>query len=528
MPEGLDVARPCCARPTASPPRSAARGEPPVSWDDRADLVATRLAALPAAHGPESVAVFGGGGLTNEKAYALGKFARTVLRHAEHRLQRPVLHGERGRRRQPDARARPRPAVPAGRPRRRAGRPAARLQPRRDDAAGRASTSPGVRARGGLIVVDPRRSATAELTADGGGLHVQPRARAPTSRCCSALAHIVLAEGFADHGVPRRADDRARRRPPVARRLVAGADRAGHRRARRDAARRPRSCWPTPRRRAAAPARTSSPAAGVEQSTPGHRHRHRGDHARAPARPARPRRLRVRRDHRPGQRAGRPRARAEGRPAARLPSIEDEAARAHVAGVWGVDPADLPGPGCPPSSCCARSARPGGPRALLVHGSNVLVSAPDADRVRERLASLDLLVVCDFVPSETALLADVVLPVTQWAEEEGTMTSLEGRVIRRRRPCRRRPGCAASSRSSPTSPRGSASTVPFDDRPGRGLRRAGPRVARAAAPTTAGSATRAWTPSDGPVLARPRRPTPHPGTRGCSSTASRRPTAAPA
>ncbi|GGS83576.1 hypothetical protein GCM10010286_05180 [Streptomyces toxytricini] len=37
------------------------------------------------------------------------------------------------------------------------------------------------------------------------------------------------------------------------------------------------------------------------------------------------------------------------------------------------------------------------------------------------------------MPSETAELADVVLPVTQWAEEEGTMTNLEGRVLRRRR-----------------------------------------------------------------------------------------------
>src|SRR5699024_5398801 len=114
-------------------------------------------------------------------------------------------------------------------------------------------------------------------------------------------------------------------------------------------------------------------------------------------------------------------------------SIEDESARAHVAGVWGVDPADLPRTGMPAIALLRALGTPTGPRALLVHGSNLLVSAPDADRVRERLAALDLLVVCDFLPSEPALLADVVLPVTQWAEEEGTMTSLEGRVIRRRR-----------------------------------------------------------------------------------------------
>ena len=75
----------------------------------------------------------------------------------------------------------------------------------------------------------------------------------------------------------------------------------------------------------------------------------------------------------------------------------------------------------------------GGVRALLVLASNIVVSAPDANRVRDRLRALDLLVVSDIFLSETAALADVVLPTAQWAEEEGTMTNLEGRVIRRRR-----------------------------------------------------------------------------------------------
>ncbi|HEY7125218.1 MAG TPA: molybdopterin dinucleotide binding domain-containing protein, partial [Ktedonobacterales bacterium] len=43
---------------------------------------------------------------------------------------------------------------------------------------------------------------------------------------------------------------------------------------------------------------------------------------------------------------------------------------------------------------------------------------------------LDFLVVSDFFFSETAELADVVLPGTTWAEDEGTTTSLEGRVIK--------------------------------------------------------------------------------------------------
>ena len=72
-----------------------------------------------------------------------------------------------------------------------------------------------------------------------------------------------------------------------------------------------------------------------------------------------------------------------------------------------------------------------GPRALLVAGSNIAVSAPRSTHIADRLQSLDFLVVCDIVPSETAALADVVLPVTQWAEEGGTMTNLEGRVLLR-------------------------------------------------------------------------------------------------
>ena len=68
-----------------------------------------------------------------------------------------------------------------------------------------------------------------------------------------------------------------------------------------------------------------------------------------------------------------------------------------------------------------------------MHGSNVAVSSPDANAVIAGSRSLDFLVVCDFFLSETAAEADLVLPVTQWAEEEGTMTNLEGRVLRRRR-----------------------------------------------------------------------------------------------
>src|SRR5690606_16970243 len=135
--------------------------------------------------------------------------------------------------------------------------------------------------------------------------------------------------------------------------------------------------------------------------------------------------------------------REHGQKADQLPGyrrIDDPAARAHVAGVWGVDPASLPGPGRSAFELLDALGTPDGPKAMLLFGSNPVVSAPASSRVASRLRALDLLVVCDVVMSETAALADVVFPVTQWAEETGTLTNLEGRVLLRRQAVEPPPG----------------------------------------------------------------------------------------
>jgi assimilatory nitrate reductase catalytic subunit len=120
--------------------------------------------------------------------------------------------------------------------------------------------------------------------------------------------------------------------------------------------------------------------------------------------------------------------------------LDDPAARAHVAAVWGIDPDELPLPGRSAMEMLDRLGTPGGVRALLVLGSNIVVSAPHSGHVLERLRSLDFLMVSDIFLSETAAEADVVLPAAQWAEEDGTMTNLEGRVLRRRRVLQPPPG----------------------------------------------------------------------------------------
>jgi formate dehydrogenase major subunit len=65
---------------------------------------------------------------------------------------------------------------------------------------------------------------------------------------------------------------------------------------------------------------------------------------------------------------------------------------------------------------------------LYIMGENPMVSDPDVRHVEKALKSLDFLVVQDIFLTETAELADVVLPASCWAEKEGTFTNTERRV----------------------------------------------------------------------------------------------------
>ncbi|MDH7487082.1 MAG: molybdopterin-dependent oxidoreductase [Anaerolineae bacterium] len=67
-------------------------------------------------------------------------------------------------------------------------------------------------------------------------------------------------------------------------------------------------------------------------------------------------------------------------------------------------------------------------KAMVVMGENPILSDPNADHAREALSRLDLLVVQDIFMTETAELADVVLPAAAWAEKSGSYTTTERRV----------------------------------------------------------------------------------------------------
>lgn len=125
--------------------------------------------------------------------------------------------------------------------------------------------------------------------------------------------------------------------------------------------------------------------------------------------------------------------REHGQKADQLPgyrSIENEADRAYIASVWGVEPERIPRAGVSAYEMMEKIYR-GEIRTLFVMGSNPVVSNPNVSLVEEALERLDGLIVADMFLSETARMADVVLPVTSYMENEGTLTNLEGRVLLR-------------------------------------------------------------------------------------------------
>lgn len=399
----------------------------PIGWDQALDLAAAAVKDARARYGADAVGVFGGGGLTNEKAYQLGKFARLALGtsridyNGRFCMSSAAAAGMRAF------------GVDRGLP-----FPLEAL-----DTASTilmlgsnvAETMPpfvqhlqGARDAGGLIVVDPRRSATAAFTADGGGLHLQPLPGTDLPLLLG-LSHVVIHEKLVDTAF---IEERTSGYSAVVRSV--------------------NSFWPervqsltgvpadlireTARMLAAGARKGGSyilTGRGVEQHVDG------TDTATAAINLSLllglPGSARSGYGTLTGQGNGQG-GREHGQKADQLPGyrkITDPAARAHVAAVWGVPEEMIPGPGLPAVQLLKSLGQPDGVRCLFVHASNIAVAAPDANAVIAGLRSLDFLVVCDFFMSETAAEADLILPVLQWAEEDGTLTNLEGRVLRRRR-----------------------------------------------------------------------------------------------
>jgi len=111
--------------------------------------------------------------------------------------------------------------------------------------------------------------------------------------------------------------------------------------------------------------------------------------------------------------------------------VIDANARQKMAGAWGVE--QLPDkPGMKVTQMIP-AAHDGKLKAMYVIGENPLVSDPDLNHAEKSVDKLDFLVVQDIFLTETAELADVVLPSACFAEKEGTFSNTERRVQRVRK-----------------------------------------------------------------------------------------------
>jgi len=392
----------------------------PAGWETALDFIAQRLRAIRAAHGAEALAAFGSGALTNEKAYLLGKFARLALRtpHIDYNGRYCMASAAAGQNRAF--------GIDRGLP-----------FPVSDIAETKtlllwgsnvADTMPPLmqwisaqRAQGALIVVDPRRTDTAKAAE----LHLQ-LTPGTDLLLANGLLHLAIEDGLVDLDyVARRTVGYEEVRqavlavhPPHVERMtgvsIEKQRRAVHLLAEAESSMLLSGRGPEQQSKGAdtvvaftnlmlALGKVGKPNSGYGCLT--------------------------------GQGNGQG-GREHGQKADQLPGyrlIENADDRAAIARVWGVDPAVLPGKGKSAYELLDALGPEGGIRALLVFGSNVAVASPNARHIDKRLASLDLLVVCDAFVNETAAVAHVILPVTQFAEEDGTMTNLEGRVILRRR-----------------------------------------------------------------------------------------------
>ena len=392
------------------------------SWEAAMDRIEEAVRESQAKYGPESVGMFGGGSLTNEKAYLMGKFARVALRTPNIDYNGRFCMSSAAAasiRAFGIDRGLPFPVedIEGAKTILLVGSNAAETMPpimqyfgRQQDAGGR------------LIVADPRLTPTAQKA----DLHLQ-LTPGTDAALANGLLHVMIVEGLLD-------EDYIRERTTDFELAKASAG----------------SYWPdrveritgVPERQIVRAARMLGEsrssamiltARGAEQQSQG------VNNTLSYINIA----LALGLVGRPnsgygcltGQGNGQG-GREHGQKSDQLPGyrlLADPAARRHVSDVWGVPESELPVPGPSAYELLDSLGQGGGVRSLMVLGSNVVVSAPNVVNVEAKLRSLDFLVVGDFFLSETAELADVVLPTAQWAEEEGTMTNLEGRVILRRR-----------------------------------------------------------------------------------------------
>ena len=111
-------------------------------------------------------------------------------------------------------------------------------------------------------------------------------------------------------------------------------------------------------------------------------------------------------------------------------SIESETARHEIEDYWQIPAGSIhPKKGLTTVEIF-QALEEGRIKAIWIAGTNPLVSMPDLAQVRRAMAKADLIITQDCFETETTLISDIVLPVAQWIERDGTMTNSERMVTR--------------------------------------------------------------------------------------------------
>ena len=401
----------------------------PVSWDHALDRTVAEIRRIQAAHGNDAFAMLSGVSLDNEKSYLIGKFARLALGTANLDYNGRLCMVSAGvankRALGIDRASNPWSDIPLAEVVFVIGANIAECAP--------ITTSWIWRARDNgakLIVADPRVTPTAR-TADL-FLGLRPGYRLGAARSDAARADRARLARPRLHPRPH---ERLRRGGRGGPRPHAGVGRGDHRRARgrgssrrpSGGGRRPPGCCCTPAASSTTPraSRTCGPCINLGLATGKYGKPGSGVTTIT------------------GQGNGQG-GREHGHKCDQLPGnrdITNPEHRAYIASVWGCDVDEIPGKGLTAQEIVEAIHR-GEIKGLLSICFNPVVSLPDTTFTKEALDKLEFYAVIDFFLSETAFHADLVLPGSLHEEDEGTSTSVEGRVIKlnpSKTPARQRP-----------------------------------------------------------------------------------------
>jgi assimilatory nitrate reductase catalytic subunit len=402
------------------PMRRASRGATPeaIDWDTANREIAARLLAIRAAHGPGSIGVYISGQLLTEDYYAFNKLARAVIGtpHIDSNSRLCMSSAVVGYKQALGADAPPcsyedieladcvlvSGANPAW---------AHPILFRRLEAA--RAARPGHK----LIVIDPRRTETAELA----DLHLQIRAGTDVA-LSHALLHAVMSRGWTATGfIAERTEGFDALKTlvqdwtPARAAAVCGVPEA--------------AIWQAAEWFATAPASLSLYCQGLNQSSSGtakntaliNLHLATGQIGRPGAGPF--------------SLTGQPNAmggRESGGMATLLPGHRDPSRAedwADIARLWGVP--DLPGQRGHTAVEMFEAAARGEIKALWIACTNPAQSLPDQATVRAALERCELVILQEaFAHTATARYADYLLPAATWGEKEGTVTNSERRISR--------------------------------------------------------------------------------------------------